>query len=120
MSYDVKFPIIWPYPIKLEPIETIGTIFTINRYGIISFIWTYEKEEILQKNAINILDIKPYLFSLLSMTDEQNKAYLNTCKYSNISFRILETFEWCLKNHLDYCNFISMELAIDATDKNIY
>lgn len=120
LPYDVKFPIIWPYPIKSEPIETIGTIFAINRYGIISFVWTYEKEEILQKNAINILDIKPYLFPLSSMTDEQNEAYLNTCKYGNILFQTLETFEWCLKNHFDYRNLIQMGLAIDATGKNIY
>lgn len=65
-------------------------------------------------------EIKPYLFLLSSMTNEQNKVYLNTCKYGNTSFPTLETFEWCLKNHFDYRGLIPMSLAIDATNLNIY
>lgn len=67
-----------------------------------------------------IPNCKPYLFPLSSMTDKQNDEYLNTCKYNNTSFPTLETFEWCLENHFDYRNLISMGLAIDATDLNIY
>lgn len=141
LPYNIKFSIIWPYPIKSEPIETISTIFAINRYGIISFIWTYEKEEILQKNAINILDIKPYLFPLSSMTEEQKynfycrfiesdydfddfkEFYLDNGMWHKL-FTTLEDIEaiidWFHKNYFDYRGLISMGLAIDATNLNIY
>ena len=78
-------------------------------------------------------DIKPYLFPLSSMTEEQKndcpigETNLNIIK-SNIGYGIIEIpwqlsylfIEWCNKNHFDYRGLIPMDLAIDATDKNIY
>ena len=74
-------------------------------------------------NTIITTDVEntqPYLFPLSSMTDEQNKEYLKTCKGNNALFPTLATFEWCIKNYFDYRGLISMGLAIDATDLNIY
>lgn len=57
-------------------------------------------------------DIKPYLFPMSEMTEEQYKQYV---KYSAI-----ESIDWLNKNHFDYRGLIEKGLAIDATNKNIY
>ena len=57
-------------------------------------------------------DIKPYLFPMSEMTEEQYKQYV---KYSAI-----ESIDWLNKNHFDYRGLIKKGLAIDATNLNIY
>ena len=139
LPYDIKFPITVPNPITSEPIETIGTISSINRYGIVSFVWNYEGQEILEKDAIHIKDVKPYLFPLSSMTVEQRckaqNLLPNKCEISFINSKItyygedcceikLEQFDKLFKffdsQHVDYRGLIPMGLAIDATGLNIY
>ena len=82
------------------------------------------------------LYIKPYLFPLSSMTEEQSfeleiltgetigfDAYSlhDFTGYSEISLsKTLEIIQWCYKNHLDINGLIPMGLANDATGKNIY
>ena len=80
-------------------------------------------------------EIKPYLFPLSSMTEEQEgelKGLLS--EVYDFSFRMDECLEfiqeqkvipfrfidWLDKNNFDYRGLISMGLAIDATDLNIY
>lgn len=86
-------------------------------------------------------DIKPYLFPLSNMTEEQYESLresgiLSNCSHSyeyvnphihGVSFIFkefktysLELIEWLNKNHFDYRGLIPMELAIDATGLNIY
>ena len=62
-------------------------------------------------------DIKPYLFPLSSMTEEQHKEWLCTLYSDNITY---DTMDWRNKNHFDYRGLIPMGLAIDATGLNIY
>lgn len=67
---------------------------------------------------IEVEDIKPYLFPLSSMTDEQNKEFAKL-----VGARVLPNIliiDWCYKNHIDIRGFIPMGLAIDATNLNIY
>ena len=87
----------------------------------------------------NIEYIKPYLFPLSSMTEEQkNECFKGTPleidKYGDIAVKdnsyggsqytdlenYLEVINWLLKNHFDYRGLIPMGLAIDATGLNIY
>ena len=75
--------------------------------------------------------IKPYLFPLSSMTDEQRKEYEGII-YKNIElhceryYDVIDIDDFnCLidfyhKYHFDYGSLIPMGLAIDATDLNIY
>ena len=85
-----------------------------------------------------IVKIKPFLFPLSSMTEEQlfevqeilgkneieiGDGFLsiidsgrNTITY----LEILAVLEWFYKNHFDVNNLIPMGLAIDATELNIY
>ena len=58
--------------------------------------------------------VKPYLFPLSSMTEKQ-KIEL-TCIVDSDYAQI----DWYNKNHFDYRGLISMGLAIDATELNIY
>ena len=93
---------------------------------------------ILINNDYDIDEVKPYLFPLNSMTEEQlaelrleherdlkNMAICmkkcsegdNSLRGKNISYHAVN---WCNKNHFDYRGLIPMGLANDATDKNIY
>ena len=65
-------------------------------------------------------DIKPYLFPLLSMTLEQRKEYYTLIKCNITSKDNAKLMDWLNKNHLDYRGLIEKELAIDATNLNIY
>ena len=70
-----------------------------------------------------IIDIKPYLFPLSSMTEKQSKEYHELIggmfgTSALINFEVLTDF--FNSNHLDYRGLIPMGLAIDATGLNIY
>lgn len=77
-----------------------------------------------------VKEVKPYLFPLSSMTEEQHKEFydkycwndggdnfeMDSCSH----YYALEKFDWLNKNHFDYRGLIEKGLAIDATGKNIY
>ena len=91
------------------------------------------------REGVNIENIKPYLFPLSSMTEEQKKDIFHNGKFyidrhnSLCRFPMYEddydfvTMENCLeifnklnKYHFDYRGLIPMGLANDATGLNIY
>ena len=71
-------------------------------------------------------DIKPYLFPLSSMTEEQKEEYCQLQQrviYNGkgvVNEDIMEYINWCYKKHLDINNLIPMGLANDCTNLNIY
>lgn len=68
-----------------------------------------------------ILEVKPYLFPLSSMTDEQEKEFYNlNCYELDIFPHTEKALDYLLKNHFDYMFLIDEGLAIDATGLNIY
>ena len=85
---------------------------------------------------VDVEDIKPYLFPLSSMTEEQYEKFIiisgwdsdiedaRRGKVSCIGYvgldYIYDTIDWLNKNHFDYRGLIEKGLAIDATNKNIY
>jgi hypothetical protein len=105
-----------PYGVKVqhqhqEYLNEVQTIEIISKkYGEI------ETESVLGF----VDDFKPYLFPLSSMTEEQEKEYLNTCNGYCTYYWTDETFDWLNKNHFDYRGLIKKSLAIDATNLNIY
>ena len=93
-------------------------------YNCDGTIWKYENE-ILTAGLLGypITRYKPYLFPLLSMTEEQSKVYHELIKgmfgtSALINFEVLTDF--FNSNHLDYRGLINRGLAIDATGLNIY
>ena len=92
----------------------------------------------------NVSKIKPYLFPLSSMTEEQlyklkeitdfryNHNTLELLEWSEThttlefwleevpQYKVIEVFDWLNKNHFDYRCLIEKGLAVDATGLNIY
>ena len=79
------------------------------------------------KNSFPIINCKPYLFPLSSMTDEQYDQLYIDSRVKNDSIDILDALandmdaiDWLNKNYFDYRGLIEKGLAIDATNLNIY
>ena len=89
-------------------------------------------------NPVNISKIKPYLFPLSSMTEEQywemqklsgedclehmeiEKEWRNNSPFTHLPLYQHRVIEFFHKYHFDYRGLIPMGLAIDATGLNIY
>lgn len=84
------------------------------------------------KEGVTIEQVKPYLFPISGMTEEQKVEY-DKMSELDIDYTItqikndsliwtsgLNRFNWLLKNHFDVYGLIPMGLAEDATNKNIY
>ena len=124
-----------PYKVK---IQYENDIFTIDYMSA-----TYEeiKPDAPNNYTINVSEVKPYLFPLSSMTEEQKKEISEIYNYHNYGLYI-EIFnhsegywdndtscnfldylwleDWFNKNHFDYRGLIKKGLAIDATNLHIY
>ena len=94
----------------------------------------YDRFAVAQELWFDNVTIKPYLFPLSSMTEEQKadcpigETNLNII-ISNIGcYGIIEIpwrlsflfVDWCNKNHFDYRGLISLGIVNDATGLNIY
>ena len=79
----------------------------------------FAEEEVA--DGVDILDFTPYLFPLSSMTDEQEEEYNDLNCYELGCFpHTEEALDYLIKNHFDYRGLIEKNLAIDATNLNIY
>ena len=117
-----------PYGIKAsyygaeEECETWDEIECVTRDGYVD----------IGQYSLPIECIKPYLFPLSSMTEEQKQYIKNRFCYDwdgepydlwKYQIEIEDTDElidWFNKNHFDYRRFIEQSLALDATNLNIY
>ena len=85
---------------------------------------TFAEEEVA--DGIDILDFKPYLFPLSSMTDAEKEKYCQLQQrviYNSkgpVNEDVTKYINWCYKKHFDINNLIPKGLAIDATGLNIY
>ena len=70
--------------------------------------------------------VKPYLFPLSNMTEEEKEEYCQLQQriiYNSkgvVNEDVTKYINYCYKKHLDINNLIPMGLAIDATGLNIY
>ena len=66
--------------------------------------------------------IKPYLFPLSSMTEEQKKELHSLMIHDSygILYHTIESIDYLYKNRIDIRGLIPMGLANDATGLNIY
>lgn len=99
-----------PYGVILNCCNTIGEKLTaIDENGLIN-------------HDYDIDEVKPYLFPLSSMTEEQYENFLLTNSKITLNGVICSTkgFEFLNKHHFDYRGIIPMGLSIDATGLNIY
>ena len=119
-----------PYGVKILDISTnvVGKLF------LISTIDTVQYETHDDTRIQTLYNIKPYLFPLLSMTEEQKRDYnslrdlvpaIEPCEIGNLmdDFELVDNWrsiDYLNANHFDYRGLIEMGLAIDATGLNIY
>lgn len=120
-----------PYGVKIYsedfPKETLAGVVDGN------IILHCDKYNYTYDTPWDIKDVKPYLFPLSSMTEEQ--LYNNPIGFSqmltikadrdweNITINrraYYKLVDWFNKNHFDYRGLIEKGLAIDATGLNIY
>ena len=105
-----------PYRVKIRVNDKIETAEGINILDNIVEFGTYM--------ACDIEEVKPYLFPMSSMTEEQCKELrklINMGQNDNNEFmRSLCRIEFYNKNHIDYRGLIEKGLALDATGLNIY
>ena len=75
--------------------------------------------DIVDNYTIDVSEVKPYLFPMSSMTEEQKKEEYEICKYylNGYESKLIDFYN---KNHLDYRGLIEKGLAIDCTNLNIY
>lgn len=114
-----------PYGVKCSYLDIE---FNNTTYGNLeSFEYDDDKDVIFVIDGIGIYSehVKPYLFPMSSMTEEQTfeiRSYLNSIEGKMIGMqgRSIYIIDWLNKNHFDYRGLIDMGLAIDATNKNIY
>ena len=102
------------------PYKVICKDNNINVIGVLSQIGLHYNMCSLDKDDgdseyCNILNCKPYLFPLSSMTEKQKKEF-----YSLIVEPAWKIIDFCNKYHLDCRDLIPKGLAIDATNINIY
>ena len=136
VPYGVKYmKYSWGYELNQE-IPEVEVLECVDKNGYISHTKVYK-----------IDDIKPYLFPLSSMTEEQMEELEELCSmytpdddyhpYAHMGIKVLykhvldddykissdfntDVIDWLNKNHFDYRGLIEKGLAIDATNKNIY
>ena len=89
-------------------------IYSINTDGYVKNCYDDE--------TVYIDNVRPYLFPLLSMTEEQKKEYQYITErwMNDPSYSISDSTDWLNKNHFDYRGLIEKGLAIDATGLNVY
>ena len=133
-----------PYGVKIVIQDTFKYSIVSREYHVLDvsnfsdiFCFNYKKFDKRMKKAMrerpNDIVIKPYLFPLSSMTEEQEReynmlrdfVYTHHYEYEDIveDMKLCDNWgpiDYLNANHFDYRGLIPMGLAIDATGKNIY
>ena len=117
-----------PYGVKIEL-----TWWVMDEGTCLSTTLEPDHIEQILNDEVGDAEIKPYLFPMSSMTEEQKREYNNLQCYVPIYYYeyrelveeielhpTLESFEYLIKNHFDFRSLIKKGLAIDATGLNIY
>lgn len=111
----------FPYKVYAQITDEYGGYTSaIESIDIDGFITDFEGAQ------TEIENIKPYLFPMSSMTEEQRIEYdylhsiIFSCFEDGLSESIAKLHDWLNKNHFDYRGLIPMGLANDATGLNIY
>ena len=114
-----------PYGVK---VLYDNKVFSID---YVSSIYEEIKLDTRDNYTINVSDVKPYLFPLSSMTEEQKKEYRKVCELDTEILSkhpmdgtpfpaLYNSQDWLNKNHFDFRGLIEESLALDATNLGIY
>lgn len=108
-----------PYGVK---VEYENEIFDVEH---VCPMYEEVKLDIPETWTIDVSEVKPYLFPMSNMTEEQDKEYalLQTSPGKEgflYVWNCATMMKWLIENRFDYNGLIPKGLAIDATGKNIY
>lgn len=106
LSHGVKCKIL-----ETNEVKILGAIQYDGENTLFDF-WE-DDQKIQYGHQLYLSEFKPYLLPISSMTDEQDKEFMNI----QIGY---PSVDWFDKNHFDYRGLIPMGLAEDATGLNIY
>lgn len=96
-----------------------GSYFSIYHNNLLDWDW-YDDD-------IDIEDIKPYLYPMSSMTEEQKEEYRKVCELDTEILSkhpmdgtpfpaLYNSQDWLNKNHFDYRGLIERGLALEAPE----
>lgn len=83
---------------------------TYSDCGGTPFLFKIDNQDCL----VDITEIKPYLRPMSSMTEEENRHYLETCSGGNSDYPTVESFDYLKSIHIDYRGLIPLGLALEA------
>jgi len=129
-----------PYGVEIEHIKSgmRGVLHELNVYPMYDdndnvFDCICHTDFFGDGDSFEISEFKPYLFPLSSMTEEQHHelfTYFHNVEMNEIIASgdyLTASYlgenakrDWLRKNHFDFMGLIPKDLAIDATNKNIY
>ena len=125
-----------PYGVKIE-----FTLWVMDEGTCMSTTLEPDHIEQILNDEVGDAEIKPYLFPMSSMAEEQchrfyfgfveneidyndfKKYYFDGCLWNKVLTTISDCgdiIDWFNENHFDYRGLIEKGLAIDATGLNIY
>ena len=110
-----------PYGVEVEYNNSTCEVLSIDKYNEELTIWKMTG----YSPVVKLEEVKPYLFPLSSMTEEQDKEYalLQTSAGKEgflYAWNCATMVQWLIENHFDYNGLIPKGLANDATNLNIY
>ena len=118
LPYGVKISVQSWDEREMEYVDRVDVLYSVNGDEYI--------KSVNEDYDFSLEDIKPYLFPLSSMTEEQKEEYADLQQrviYNSkgvVNLDVAKYIGWCYKHHIDINNLIPMGLAIDATNLNIY
>lgn len=136
LPYGVKISVQSWDEREMEYTDRVDVLYSVNGDEYV--------QSVNEDYDFSLEDIKPYLFPLSSMTEEQAKEMqeiVGSPKVACIMRKtgglelwldsvdtdptiwldtIFEVQDWLNKNHFDYHNLINKNIAIDCTNLNIY
>ena len=105
-----------PYGVKLHCYS--NAMVCIGRYTLNTIVLDRIFNE--DTEYVPFDEVKPYLFPLSSMTDEQYNEYWELEHSGDMGHLSIPALDWLNKNNFDYRGLIPMGLALDATRLDIY
>ena len=110
--------------------STVETLIGIDD-RFIHTLWRNEKDKHSIKEPLSILDYKPFLRPMSSMTEEEKKEFDDFCVidefawkgnseigYKNQAIIMSDAIDWLNAHHFDYRGLIEKGLAISVTKEN--
>jgi hypothetical protein len=130
LPYGVKISVLSWDEREMEYIDRVDVLYSVNGDGYI--------KSVNEDYDFSLEDIKPYLFPLSSMTEEQfnemqtisgkdclehmevQKSLRECTDFTHWPLYEYRVIDWFNQNNFDYRGLIPMGLANDATGLNIY